>query len=328
MPPPSDDESLWASAPWTATQPLNNAQRPIIPGLQKHVPYVPGSTTLQTLTIYIPGTQPPPLPTPSPTPSDSTWILFIHGGAWRDPLVDASAFHPAATSLLLKNNNHNGNPIAGLVSINYRLSSHPNHPSSNPAHAAHHPDHIHDVLGAISFLQRARVATGRYVLAGHSCGATLAFQAVMDPTRWGLSGEMQIRKPQVVVGLNGLYDLAGFIKTPPVGYEGLREAYEEFTRGAFGDGEETWRAVCPATAREWVGEWVGEWEGERRKAVLVQSGEDGLVPRGQLEGMRGVLEREGVDVVEMEAGGGHDEMWERGEGRMAEVLWEVVLGTE
>jgi len=74
--------------------------------------------------------------------------------------------------------------------------------------------------------------------------------------------------------------------------------------------------------------WVGEWKGSSRGVVLVQSGEDTLVPREQLEGMKACLESGGVKVREMEAGGGHDEMWERGEGRMTEILWGVVLGLE
>ncbi|KAK4455118.1 kynurenine formamidase [Podospora aff. communis PSN243] len=326
MPLSDDDNTIWASAPWTPTKPLNTTQPPTIPGYQKHIPYLRHSNPLQTLTIYVPSTgqQPPSTPTPPPTPG-GIWILYIHGGAWRDPLIDASSFHPAATSLLLRNHTAPGNPLAGLVSINYRLSPHPSHPSSEPAYNARHPDHIYDVLSAISFLQRAGVAKeGRYILAGHSCGATMAFQAVMDSSRWDLRG-IKIKKPEVVVGLNGIYDLVGVIRGG--GYEkGLRDAYEEFTRGAFGTEEEVWRGVCPTTASGGRG-WVGEWEG-RKGVVLVQSGEDGLVPRGQLEGMREVLEREGVKVEEKEAGGGHDEMWERGEGRMAEVLWEVVVGME
>ncbi|KAK0639421.1 Alpha/Beta hydrolase protein [Cercophora newfieldiana] len=319
----SSDESLWASASWTAT-PTNDDQSLTI-GWQKHIPFLPGSNALQTLTIWTPGSSSPTIATPPPLPGH--WLIFIHGGAWRDPAITASSFQPAAAALLLKHHNQIGSTkLAGLASLNYRLSPYPGRPSSDPAYAARHPDHISDVLHGIAFLQRAGVATGGYVLAGHSCGATLAFQAVMSPSRWGLGRlEGMITHPDVVVGLNGLYDLAGFVRSPPAGYEGLREAYEEFTRGAFGADEEVWRAVCPATAEEWVGEWKGEGEGGRR-VVLVQSRGDTLVPRGQLEGMRGVLEGEGVRVGDMEAEGGHDEIWERGEGRMADILWEVLGG--
>ena len=132
----------------------------------------------------------------------------------------------------------------------------------------------------------------------------------------------------MVVGFNGLYDLAGFIAAPPEGYEGLREGYQEFVEGAFGREEEVWRAVCPTTAG---GGWVGEWRekvgggGKAVEVVLVQSREDGLVPYGQLEGLKRVLEREGVEAEVKEAGGEHDAIWMKS-GRMGEVLWEVVEG--
>jgi len=321
----ADDRSAWGSAPWT---PTTSPETQTTVGWQKHVAYIPESTnSLQTLTAWVPATSDRSPPDDASLPRrPGRWIIFIHGGAWRDPAVTAAAFDRAAAALLLRNQDSTstskGSRIAGLASLNYRLSPYPGRPSDDPAYKAQHPDHIGDVLSGLAFLQRLGAATGDYVLAGHSCGATLAFQAVMDPARWGLG--IAVRKPALVVGLNGLYDLAGFVKRPPGGYEGLRDAYEEFTRGAFGGDEEVWKAVCPATAEG----WVGEWKGSSRGVVLVQSGEDTLVPREQLEGMKACLESGGVKVREMEAGGGHDEMWERGEGRMTEILWGVVLGLE
>ena len=263
----------------------------------------------------------PPDDTVLPSPP-GCWIVFIHGGAWRDPAVTASCFDRAAVALLSRARDSRSSPIAGLASLNYRLSPHPNHPSDNPDNKARHPDHIADVLTGLAFLQWLGGAKGEYLLAGHSCGATLAFQAVMHPARWGLS--TVVNKPTAVVGLNGLYDLAGFIARPPSAFEGLRDAYEDFTRGAFGDEEEVWRAVCPTTAEGWTREWTAS----RRRAVLVQSSEDTLVPREQLEGLKASLEEEGVEVREMGAGGEHDEMWDKGEGRMAQILWDVVSELE
>jgi hypothetical protein len=78
-----------------------------------------------------------------------------------------------------------------------------------------------------------------------------------------------------------------------------------------------------------VGEWIGtrgDGGEKKKKVVLVQSREDTLVPYGQLEGLRGVLEGDGrVEVRVMEAGGDQDEIWKDGR-RMAEVLGEVVGG--
>ena len=197
-----------------------------------------------------------------------------------------------------------------------------------------------------------------YVLAGHSCGATLALQACMDPARWGdhedegngkrgpkmfvkgglsdgYGGVQPIAKPKAVVGFNGLYDLAGFIADPPAGYEGLKEPYRGFVRNAFGEDENVWMEACPASAESWVAEWkLSEGEG-RRKVVLVQSLEDSLVPVEQTEKMAGYLESENekekednkveVVVLREEEGGDHNEVWERGDS-LAEILVKVLDG--
>lgn len=101
---------------------------------------------------------------------------FIHGGAWRDPLVDATSFKPTVDILSASESG-----VVGFASINYRLSRYPNHgtkPSSpeDPSRNAEHPDHLNDVTRALIFLEKIYGISGRYLLAGHSCGATLAFQ--------------------------------------------------------------------------------------------------------------------------------------------------------
>ncbi|KAK3683520.1 Alpha/Beta hydrolase protein [Podospora appendiculata] len=341
----SPDWAAWASIPWTPltaspdTTTITDTNNKTIGYHKHHVPYLPQSTPSpwQTLDVWIPppSTGSPPPRNLIPSSANRPWLIFIHGGAWRDPFVTSSAFSSAALHIL---SSPTGPQIAGLASLNYRLSPYPSHPTSpsppskpgatpDPARLARHPDHIHDVLAGIGYLQRLGAASGPYVLAGHSCGATMAFQAAMDPSRWGLSPAICIAQPAALVGLNGLYDLAGFIASPPAKYAGLRDAYAEFTCAAFGDDETAWRAACPATADGW---WPREWDAgreRRRRVVLVQSCEDSLVPRQQLESMRGYLEREEgvVEVLEMEALGEHDGIWVSGE-RMAQILLEVAAG--
>lgn len=111
---------------------------------------------------------------------DSLFIVYIHGGAWRDPAIDATSF-AKLESLLLKHESIKH--VAGLASMNYRLSPYPSHPTdpSNPADPARnvkHPDHINDVLAAILYLQDKYCFEERYILVGHSCGATLAMQGL------------------------------------------------------------------------------------------------------------------------------------------------------
>lgn len=405
------DWSAWASVPWSpvrrpetgATAGTNSGATPEsadspIGWLKSGVPYSPqgdgdgdaDACALQTLDVWIPAnnttttTNTPPNPAflPPQTPT-KTWLIYIHGGAWRDPAISSASFTPAATNLLQRaaatetatktetstdtspetetasggGASDGANSLAGLVSLNYRLSPHPSHPPASPADAVargvRHPQHVADVRAALAFLGRVGVlgggsgdggaereeeregkggkANAKWVLAGHSCGATLAFQAVMHPVRWGLGevGGEGWDKPAALVGFNGLYDLAGFIDAPPEGYAHLRDGYREFVEGAFGADERAWRGACPATTEgKWVGEWIGAGAGDEAKGekvvVLVQSREDTLVPWEQLEAMRARLGSEGqVGVKVMEATGNHDDVWREG-GRMAEVLWNVL----
>ncbi|KAM7189407.1 Alpha/Beta hydrolase fold [Rhypophila sp. PSN 637] len=334
--------ATWASVPWTPvtdSDPTTSGGN-IIGWKKQRVPYVPGDhcLSLQTLDVWIPasgsesGSRTPPQASNLPK-LPGHWLIFIHGGAWRDPKVDSSSYSATAWNILRKIAWGSGGNvlIAGLASLNYRLSPYPDHSTDpspprdpeatpNPARQAKHPDHIQDVLTGIAFLQRLGGANGSYVLAGHSCGATLAFQAVMNPTRWGLENPPVISMPEVVLGANGLYDLAGFIARPPRKYEHLRVAYEEFTRAAFGDDPSVWKAACPATAESWPKDWV-----EGKAVYLVDSSEDTLVPYDQLDALRRYLRaNSSLSIKLREADGEHDEIWVKGD-RLAEVCLEAVL---
>ncbi|POR38887.1 Kynurenine formamidase [Tolypocladium paradoxum] len=260
------------------------------------------------------------------------WIIYIHGGAWRDPLVDSSSFESAALNILAAKHT---TPVAGIASLNYPLSSHPNHPThpapprdpSQPidiAGTAKHPDHILAVLSALAYLQRDLGVAHDYILSGHSCGATLAFQVAMDSQRWaGIGNKEQvipiIKKPSVIVGLNGLYNLAHFINQPDESHAALVPVYDAFTRGAFGDDEQVWQQVCPTDVEDWAKEWP-----EGKTVVVVQSREDGLVPYSQTELMKMRLsETSKLEVKELDAGGDHNDLWKQGDS-LAEIMLEVL----
>ncbi|KAK3371181.1 Alpha/Beta hydrolase protein [Lasiosphaeria ovina] len=323
----ADDRSAWALVPWTPV--ADDETGKAIGWRKQHVPYVAGGVSLQTLDVWIPAAPPSGatvIDAASLPSRPGHWLVFVHGGAWCDPGISSSAISAAAKRLLRgtvdpgPGSGPDPGPsldsVAGVASLNYRLS--PNQdPSSDPARQAKHPDHISDVLAGISFLQRLGAATGPYVLSGHSCGAMLAFQAVMDPARWGLS--TTIAKPAVLLGLNGLYDLAGFIGDTPPGFEWLRDDYVAFTRNAFGHDESVWKTACPATATWWPDEWS-----EGRRVVLVQSSGDTLVPYSQLEKMRAYLKKSpSLQVDEKDATGGHDALWVEGD-RLAEIFSEIM----
>ncbi|KAM5364646.1 hypothetical protein ACJZ2D_011427 [Fusarium nematophilum] len=321
--------STWNSIPWA---PVGDTKAILH---KRRVPYIPNATYLQTLDIWVP-VEGGEVSGSAPDPSTSVphrkgpWVVYIHGGAWRDPLVDSSSFEPAALSLLGKIHLGGLPSIAGIASLNYRLSHHPKHPThpSPPrdatappdvARTAKHPEHISDVLSGLSYLSTIGALSEGYILAGHSCGAMLAFQVVMRQERWGLNVPITIKKPSVVVGLNGLYDLPAFLRNPDQSHVSMIPIYDAFTRGAFGQGTDSWATVCPTIVDDWKTEWP---EGEQ--VILAQSHGDELVPYSQTEIMKRNLASRGAQLVvqEVPASGKHNEMWQRPE-ELVNILLEV-----
>ncbi|KAJ6036229.1 hypothetical protein N7540_000508 [Penicillium herquei] len=284
--------------------------------------------------------------TPLDTNPDGYWVIYIHGGAWRDPTIKSDSFD--ATSKILRSSP--GLPISGIASISYRLSAHPNHPQdeletpANEFRNAKHPDHIRDVEAALAFLQNTYNFGPRYILVGHSCGATLAFQAVMGAIAShreqsfsgganddGAGAQVSMSpgplppklsaQPAAIVGVAGIYDLRRL-------QEAHREigAYREFIEGAFGNDVMLWDGVSPA---QMVGSRgvEGGWK-TGRLVVLAHSKDDGLVDEGQVlemkEALRGWEQKPAqipvrelstrerrVQMLSLE--GGHDELWSQGE---------------
>lgn len=207
-------------------------------------------------------------------------------------------------------NSYGSSRIAGFASINYRLSPHPQHerwPSSleDPSRNAVHPAHIRDVENALKYLEKAHQISDGYLLAGHSAGATLAFQVKAS----GLP------KPLAVVGVAGIYDLALLIQNHQD-----QSIYETFVRGAFPD-KTTWKDASPALSEQTDLLWR-----EAKLVVISHSQEDGLVEVAQAERMferaRMFLGAESV-LHFVEAKGQHDAMWEDGM-PLAEVITNVV----
>ncbi|KKK16334.1 hypothetical protein AOCH_002351 [Aspergillus ochraceoroseus] len=251
----------------------------------------------------------------TPIPNGSYWVILIHGGAWRDPTQTALGYlQPAAATILSPSSPRNPSkalPIAGLASISYRLSRHPNHPqtaSTTPRtdlRAATHPDHIQDIHAALRFLDEKYDIGERYILVGHSCGATLAFQSVMG--RFHTEEEEEEEEedvfvdhhhhhpsPTAILGMAGIYDLRLLRDSHRDVY-----AYQEFIEGAFGPDESVWDFVSPAVVKGAEGV-EGAWHCGRL-VVLTHSAGDGLVDPEQRDAMRDALEGE------------HDEAWEKGE---------------
>jgi hypothetical protein len=223
---------------------------------------------------------------------------------------------PRYSSLIYQN-------VIAFASIDYRLSSHPNFPQDQTTtdplqlREAKHPDHLRDVQTAISYLQDKYGFRDNYLLVGHSCGATLAFQTVMGCFK-GDEG-VQIAQPRCVIGVEGIYDLKGLrdeFKQHPV---------QEFLESAFGKDEVLWDSVSPAKVQGDDGV-EGGWS-KGRLAVLAHSLYDELVNLDQALAMNNRLIRwkEATEdrtrhiLFLQDLQGSHDEIWSKGEA-MAKII--------
>lgn len=151
---------------------------------------------------------------------------------------------------------------------------------------------------------------GRYVLVGHSCGATLAFQV---PEVDGRGGD--VPKPCCVVGSEGIYDLPSLVE------RNQHPFYREFVVSTFGDDETTWTAASPCRAGPSSKLW-----GKTGVLLISHSDEDEYVEKAQsldmLDHIKATKTAE-QEAVYVPAEGKHDEVHEKG-GEMARII-EVAL---
>ncbi|RMY46710.1 hypothetical protein D0863_15790 [Hortaea werneckii] len=295
-------------------------------------------SALNTLDYYIPRR-------PS-TADHQLWIIYIHGGAWRDPGIDSTSFTQAQNLLL---QSREIDQIAGFASINYRLSpysSHPQSPShpSDPARNAHHPDHLNDILDALRHLQDTFSFGTRYLLVGHSCGATLAFQAAMMQHQHHQQSKSSpltspdavlVPPPLALLAVEGLYDLPAL-----VAYHSDSPIYQHLITNAFGPNPADWARASPttlSTTSTQVPPHQPQAETWPNLIVLAHSRQDELVEWQQVDLMHAALKKSrGFDEVgrrEEEGGGGrlklielhgaHDEVW-RGGGELARAVRETL----
>ncbi|KAF2690979.1 alpha/beta-hydrolase [Lentithecium fluviatile CBS 122367] len=286
------------------------------------VPYTTPSTPLQTLDLWL------PRPPSQSDPDNTIWVIYIHGGAWRDPTQNSKCVQPMRQHL------ERWYPadiqrIAGMASINYRLSPYPNHPTlpsmpEDPQRNAKHPDHVQDVYRAIVYLKR-EYGIKRWMGVGHSCGATLLLQYVVGI---GLTQPLPTL-PEALVVLEGIYSVPLLLRNhqPPSCPENISRIYHDFIQGAFGDAS-TYDVVSPVSGLYSEAVWPGA-----KLLVLGYSAEDELVEAEQREVMLKRLKDEGWEkegkgdgkrvAVTWDLNGGHDEIWEDGI-QIAELISEVV----
>lgn len=287
------------------------------------LPYTSPALPLRTLDLHI------PITAPSPSAPSYT-LIYIHGGAFRDPLITSESILPSLPHLIPSPQSKNTH-ITAIASINYRLSPYPTH-RTDPSHTndesrnARWPDHARDVRAALNWLtsndgggERPTLPTN-CILVGHSVGATIAFALALGLDQSDGASEVSSScTVKAVVGVEGIYDFVA-LRDAHLDYRGI---YEEFTTAAFGaEKDGGWEQGNMVKA---VGEGR-ELEGVE-VVVLAQSREDELVEWGQMEMMgealremewdggdgKGKGKGKGKEVVVVELKGGHDEVWEKGE---------------
>lgn len=240
---------------------------------------------------------------PSTPDPPATWIVFIHGGFFRDPLVLADSFHATVAALELAEQPH----VAGYATVNYRLSKHTNYaqPAETPAfdlRNASWAEHLDDVLSGIKQLQKTHGFASNYVLAGHSVGAQMALLAALKAKERGSVA------PKVVLGLSGIYDF-------PLIHEDHPD-YKALTFNAMKEGEEVAASPVSYTAAEYQRAGV-------EHVVLGLSKDDGLVPWNQVDAMVEILGKSsrGRDYVSvMELHGAHNDIWKDGKESSRAIL--------
>jgi kynurenine formamidase len=298
------------------------------------IPYISHANRFQNLSIYLPetpetaklvGTAADSLPKPDSRSLLPRYHVHIHGGAWRDPQLTSRSIEPAVAHAF--SSADGSTPISAIASINYTVSQFPTHPAipydaikdnhSDPAREAVHPQHVSDVLHGLALLRSFGLTERSYILSGHSCGACLAFQAILQPpAHYGLDHLADAPCPAAVLGLNGLYDLPELATVDGLGasHEHLREDYETFLSNAFGADKDRWPAASPA--RFDPAEIAGRVRENKapRLVVLDQSTEDQLVPMNQRERLKANLSKvNGLRTVEgHRCTGRHAAPWEEG----------------
>jgi kynurenine formamidase len=246
---------------------------------------------------------------------DGIFLVYIHGGAWRAPNQSANDFD-AAISLILSDT-YLSSRVSGLAAVNCGLSRTRSNPVDDPGRNYIHPQHIQDVLLAMHWLSNVYHVDDSsqldYMLIGHSCGATMAYQiaAGREETRIG-------DKPLIkaVVGIEGIYDLPLLVKN----HEAM-PVYREFVEDAFGTDVKAWKEASPSQFGNRLSALVDEVD----LAVVAHSPEDELVEGEQADVMTSALQqsaREGDKhkVVRIKLEGTHDAVWETGNGVYKAVL--------
>lgn len=223
--------------------------------------------------------------------------------------------------------------------MNYRLSPHKDKAPQDPAKTsvyelrdAKWPDHMHDVLAAIAHMQAKYRFGDKYLLVGHSVGATMAVLSALAghaapfSRTQGVEKLPKIEPPTAVLGVSGIYDF-------PLLHESFPD-YFGLTRNAIpNEADDALASPARYTAKEFSESWTAATDGKESKRktkalVIAHSRDDGLVDWRQVEAMHAVF-GEGkqaapdISVKFVELKGLHADIFEKGT-ELARAIAEAV----
>ncbi|CEI39228.1 hypothetical protein FVEN_g10486 [Fusarium venenatum] len=225
------------------------------------------------------------------------WVVFIHGGGWRDPRNNENDFTESIKRTVISGAVATLD-IAGFISIDYRLSPHPEFPQE--AATAKHPDHLEDIWSALNYAQEKYGLSENYILVGHSAGATLAMQLLMSDEI--LPSHPKGPLPAAIIGVSGIYDLVGLNERFNGGYAG-------FIGSAFGEDKSEWEKASPVKFGSCL---KSKWS-NGKLVLLAWSPEDGLIDEPEIDNMATLLAKQEVNLeVNKDLRGEHDYVWQDG----------------
>lgn len=226
-------------------------------------------------------------------PANTRLIVFVHGGAWRDPQNTYEDFSELTLAIAQEN------PHVSLVGLNYRLLP-----------EVRHPAHLRDLVLALTRIYEVSPAES-ILLVGHSVGATLILQ-LLNLTQILRSASSEVDDsdyPTLPTGLqtaldtlyfiDGIYDIPKLTKEYP--------EYSDFVLDAFGKAGQ--RNVTQLDLEEFHA-----FEYKPREIVVVQSTEDELLSRCQTMLFTAFLKQNGSSYSLFEENWGkHEEVYRREE---------------
>ncbi|RFU35940.1 hypothetical protein B7463_g392, partial [Scytalidium lignicola] len=248
------------------------------------------STRLNKIDIWVPES-------PCSSENQQLWIVYCHGGGWRDPTVDSMSLEPAIKVFV---ESMKEGDVAGFASIDYRLSPHASDPKTHddPARNVHHPSHLIDVTNALLYLEKSFQIRGKYLFAGHSAGATIAFQL------HDIANQLHTPLPAGILGIAGIYKFDSLVE-----YHKDVPLYRLMMEAAFPPKLVNWEEVSPYSSHSPGALW------ERVDTLILSvSEEDEMVENEQTSYMmeRAKKDRGVRGVHFLKATGNHDGIWEHG----------------